>query len=88
MYDLTKVFDLLNAIPRHLKNTRPFIASSIELVYIFIGYPNAITKLDLPPTMYWGGKRTNLWIQSSSILLIVVVVIENTSMLQHLLVHG
>ena len=33
------VDDLLSTIPRHLKNTRHFIASIIESVYILIGYP-------------------------------------------------
>ena len=47
------VGDLLNAIPRHLKNTRHFIASSIESVYVILGYPGPITKPDLPPTMAW-----------------------------------
>ena len=34
-----------------MKNTRHFITSSIELVYIMIGYPGAITAPDLPPKM-------------------------------------
>ena len=45
------VYDLLSAIPRHLNNTRHFIASSIESVYDILGYPGPITKPDLPPTM-------------------------------------
>ena len=48
------VDDLLSAILRHLKNTHHFIASSVELVYIFIGYPGLITKPDIPSTMSWG----------------------------------
>ena len=47
------VDDLLSAIPRHLRQTRHFIASSIESVYILLGYPGPITKPDLPPTMSW-----------------------------------
>ena len=47
------VDDLLKAIPWHLKNTQLFIASSIELVYVILGYPGPITKPDLPPTMSW-----------------------------------
>ena len=47
------VDDLLIVIQRHLKNTRHFIASSIESVYIILGYPGPITKPDLPPTMSW-----------------------------------
>merc|ERR1712086_728508 len=47
------VDDLLSAIPRHLKNTRQFIASSIKSVYVILGYPGPITKPDLPPTMSW-----------------------------------
>ena len=45
------VDNLLSAIQRHLKNTRHFISSSIESVYITLGYPKAIKKPDLPPTM-------------------------------------
>ena len=48
------VDNLLSAIPFHLKNTRHFIASSVELVYILICYPRQIINLDLPPTMSWG----------------------------------
>ena len=47
------VDDLLSTILCHLKNTRHFIASSIELVYILIGYPGLITNQDLPRTMSW-----------------------------------
>ena len=49
----TFVDDLLSAIPRHLKNTRQFIASSIISVYVILGYPGPITKPDLQPTMSW-----------------------------------
>ena len=45
------VDNLLRAIPRHQKNTRYFIASSVELVYIGIGCPGQITNLDILPTM-------------------------------------
>lgn len=48
------VNDQLSAIPRHLKNTFHFIASSFKSVYIILGYPGPITKPDLPPTMSWG----------------------------------
>ena len=44
------VDNLLSAIPRHLRKTRHFIASSIESVYILLRYPGPITKPDLPPT--------------------------------------
>ena len=47
------VNDLLSAIPRHLKDTRHFIASSIDSVYVILSYPGPITKPDLPPTMSW-----------------------------------
>ena len=47
------VDDLLSAIPPHLKNTRDFIASSIESVYVILGYPGPITKPDLSPLMSW-----------------------------------
>ena len=47
------VDNLLSPIPCHLKNTQYFIASSIESVYIILGYPGTITKPDLPPTMIW-----------------------------------
>ena len=47
------VDDLLSAISRHLRQTRHSIASSIESVYILLGYPGPITKPDLPPTMLW-----------------------------------
>ena len=47
------VDNLLSAIPRHLKNTRHFITSSIKLVYILFRYPVPITAPDLPPTMSW-----------------------------------
>ena len=47
------VDNLFRAIPRHLKNTRQFIASSIELVYVILGYPGPIIKPDLPLTMSW-----------------------------------
>ena len=47
------VNNLLSAIPQHLRNTRHFIASSIELVYLILGYPGPITKPDLPATMSW-----------------------------------
>ena len=36
------VDNLLSAIPYHKKNTHQFIASSIESVYILIGYPESI----------------------------------------------
>ena len=45
------VDNLLSAIPRHLKNTRQFITSSIESVYVILGNLGPITKPDLPPTM-------------------------------------
>ena len=44
--------DLLSVIPRHLRNTLHSIASTIELVYVILGYPGPITP-DLPPTMHW-----------------------------------
>ena len=44
---------LLSVIPRHLQKTRHFIASSIESLYILLGYPGPITKPDLPLTMSW-----------------------------------
>ena len=47
------VDNLLSAIPQHLKNIRQFIASSFESVYVILGYPGTITKLDFPPTMLW-----------------------------------
>ena len=47
------VDDLLSAIPRQEKNTRHFIASSIESVYVLIGYPGSIKNSTLPPTMSW-----------------------------------
>ena len=47
------VDDLLSAIPQHLRNTRQFIVSSIESLYVILGYPGPITKPDLPPTMSW-----------------------------------
>ena len=47
------VDDLLSAIPRHLRQTRHFIASSIESVYILLGYLGPITKPDLLPTLSW-----------------------------------
>ena len=47
------VDNLLSAIQCHLKNTRQLIASSIESVYIILGYPGPITKPDLPPKMSW-----------------------------------
>ena len=47
------VNDLLSAIPRQEKNTRHFIASSIESVYVLIGYPGLIKNSTLPPTMSW-----------------------------------
>lgn len=47
------VDDLLSAIPRQEKNTRHFIASSIESVYVLIGYPGLIKNPVLPPTMSW-----------------------------------
>ena len=43
--------DLLSAILWQLKNTRHFILSSIESVYVILGYPGPITKPDLSPTM-------------------------------------
>lgn len=45
------VDDLLSAIQQHLKKTRQFIAFSIELVYILIHSPGAITEPDLSPTI-------------------------------------
>ena len=47
------VDDLLSVIPRHLKNTQHFIASSIESVYIILGYSGTIIKPDLAPMMTW-----------------------------------
>ena len=47
----TFVDNFLSTIPCHLKNTRHFIVSSIELVYILIRYPEPITVLDLPLAM-------------------------------------
>ena len=47
------VDDLLSAIPRQEKKTRHFIASSIESVYLLIGYPGSIKNTTLPPTMSW-----------------------------------
>ena len=44
---------LLSAIPQHLNNTRQFIASSIESVYVILSYPGPITIPDLPPTVSW-----------------------------------
>ena len=49
----TFVDNLLNAIPRHLKNTQHFVASSIESVYIILGYPGTITKPNLQLIMSW-----------------------------------
>ena len=47
------VDDTLSAIPQHLKNTRQFVASRIESVYVILCYPGPITKPDLLPTMSW-----------------------------------
>ena len=43
----------LSAIPRQEKNTRHFIASNIESLYVLIGYPGLIKNPTLPPTMSW-----------------------------------
>lgn len=48
------VDDLLSTIPCHMKNARHYIPSSIESVYILIGYPGAIIKLDLLPIIFFG----------------------------------
>ena len=45
------VNDLLSAIPRQEKNMRLFIASSIESVYVLIGYPGLIKNPTLSPSM-------------------------------------
>ena len=66
------VNDLLSAIPLQEKNTRHFIASSIEFVYVLIGYPGSIKNPTLPPTMSWdkmadravGPIRDSLGVQS------------------------
>ena len=47
------VDDLLSAIPCHENNTGHFIASTIESVYILIGYPGSIKNPTLPPAMSW-----------------------------------
>ena len=47
------VDDLLSAIFFQEKNTRYFMASSIESVYVLIGYPGSIKNPILPPTMSW-----------------------------------
>ena len=43
------VDDLLNVIPRHVNNTRHFISSSKEWVYILIVYTDSIKNPTLPP---------------------------------------
>ena len=45
--------DLLSAIPCHENNTQHFIASTIEAVYVLIGYLGSIKNFTLPPTMSW-----------------------------------
>ena len=45
------VNDLLSAIPHQEKNARHLIASSIESVYVLIGYPVLIKNPNLPPTL-------------------------------------
>ena len=47
------VDDLLSATPRSKGDTDKLLASSIEAVYILIGYPGPIQAPLLPPTMAW-----------------------------------
>ena len=45
------VNNLLSAITRHLKQTDLLIASSVEAVYLLLGYPGNLNKPELPATM-------------------------------------
>ena len=47
------VDDLLTATARTKGNTDKLLASSIESVYLLIGYPGPIQDPTLPPTMAW-----------------------------------
>lgn len=73
------VDDLLSAIPRHLIMTNLLIVSSIEAVYILLGYPGPIKKPYLTPTMAWdkmaekpvGPERVSLGTNFINIILVI-----------------
>ena len=53
-YQNTECLLTIYSAPSHdTSRTQTFIASSIESVYVILGYPEPITKPDLPPTMPW-----------------------------------
>ena len=45
------VDNLLSAIARHLNQTDLLIASSVEAVYLLLGYPGILNKPELSATM-------------------------------------
>ena len=45
------VDDLLSAIAKHLDQTDLLIASSVESIYLLLGYPGDFNKPELPATM-------------------------------------